>query len=114
MMAQIVVPVSPTNDTSRLQVNIHVQAEVLPAEIVRRRANAWLLEHVGNLLRAESPELVLGDPLVWRVDIVLTSPSRGRIGCIGRLTIDATSNEVLADETLAQEMMPLVQAFTGD
>jgi hypothetical protein len=52
-----------------MQVHVHVQAEVLTAEVVRRRANVWLLENVGNLLRSESPELVLGERLAWRLDL---------------------------------------------
>jgi hypothetical protein len=97
-----------------LQVNIHIQAEVLSAEAVQRRANVWLLENVGNLLRAESPELVLGEKLVWRLDVALTSPTRGWIGSVGRLKVDATTGEILADETLAQEFIPRAHALTAN
>lgn len=113
-MTQIVIPVPRTSDTPRMQVNIHIQAEILSAETARRRANVWLLENVGNLLRAESPELVLGDQLMWRFDVVLTSPSRGWVGAVGRLEVDATTGEILADETLAQEFIPRAQALTAN
>jgi hypothetical protein len=93
--------------TDRLQVSVHIQAEVISAEAARRQANYWLLENIGNLLRAEPPELVLGDRLVWRADIVLTSPRRGRVGSVGRLEIDATTGEILANDKLAEEMIPL-------
>ena len=114
MTQQIVLPVSPTEEAPRLQVSVHVQAEVLSAEVVRRRANVWLLENVGNLLRAEAPELVLGQKLIWRVDVVLTSPTRGWIGRIGRLEMDANTGEVLADETLIQEMLPRAFALVAN
>ena len=113
-MTQIVIPVLQTSDTPRLQVNIHIQAEVLSAETARRQANVWLLENVGNLLRAESPELVLGDQLVWRLDVALTSPTRGWIGSVGRLEVDATTGEILANETLAQEIIPRAHALTAN
>lgn len=109
-MTEIVMPAPQTGNRTRLKVSVHLDAEVLPAETVRRQANVWLLEHIGNLLRAESPELVLREPLVWRLDIVLTSPTKGRVGMIGRLEIDAVTGEVLADETLTQELLPLVHA----
>jgi hypothetical protein len=86
-----------TSKTDRLQVSVHIQAEVISTEAARRQANFWLLENIGNLLRAESLELVLGDRLVWRADIVLTSPQRGRLGVVGRLEIDATTGEILAN-----------------
>jgi hypothetical protein len=113
-MAQIIISVPQTNEAPRLQVSVHIQAEVLSAETARRRANVWLLENVGNLLRAESPELVLSDRLVWRMDIVLTSPSRGRVGRVGRLELEATTGDILADETLAQEIIPLARALIAN
>ena len=113
-MTSIVVPVSPTENAERLQVSVHIQAEVLSAEAARREANFWLLENVGNLLRADNLELVLGDRLVWRSDIVLTSPTRGTIGVVGRLEIDAITGEVLADETLAEELTPYAHALTAN
>ncbi len=113
-MAQIVMPITQIDKIDRLQVNVHIQAEVLSAEIARRRANVWLLENTGNLLRAETPELVLGDRLLWRVNIALTSPARGWIGYVGRLELDATSGDVLANETLAQEILPLAEALTAN
>lgn len=53
-MTPIVMPVSPTEKADRLQVSVHIQAEVLSAEAARREANYWLLENVGNLLRADN------------------------------------------------------------
>jgi hypothetical protein len=48
MMTQIILPVSQTDEQTRLQINVHIQAEVLSAETARRRANVWLLENIGN------------------------------------------------------------------
>lgn len=113
-MTQIVMTAPATNKTDRLQVSVHIQAEVMSAEAARRQANFWLLENIGNLLRAESLELVLGDRLVWRAEIVLTSPRRGRLGAVGRLEIDATSGEILANDTLAEEIIPLASNLTAN
>jgi hypothetical protein len=113
-MASIVIPVSPTDTASRVQISVHVQAEVVSAEAARRRANVWLLENVGNLLRAEEPELVAGETLTWRVDVVLTSPTRGALGRVGRLEIEAMTGEVLADETIAREIVDHAQALAGN
>lgn len=105
-MTPIVMPVSKTEKADRMQVSVHIQAEVLSAEAIRREANYWLLENVGNMLRADNPELVLGDQLVWRIDIVLTTPTRGQVGVVGRLELDAITGEVLADQTLTEELTP--------
>jgi hypothetical protein len=114
MMNQIVMLAPQTDKADRLQISIHIQAEVLSAEAARREANYWLLENVGNLLRAENPELVLGDRLVWRIDIALTSPSRGWVGVVGRLEIDASSGEILANQSLVEELAPRAQTLIAN
>ena len=101
---QMVIAAPRAGDASKLQITVHIQAEVLSAEVARRHANRWLLENVGNLLRAESPELIVSDRLTWRVEVALTSPTKGRVGWVGRLFLDATTGQVLADETSIQEM----------
>jgi hypothetical protein len=82
-MTQVILPAAQAGDVAHVQINVFVQAEVIAAEAAHRRANVWLLEHAGNLLRAESPELVLGEPLTWRVDVMLTSPRRGTVDWVG-------------------------------
>ncbi len=116
-MVDIVIPVSPSNTVppaKSMQINIHLQAEVVSPEVVRRQANVWLLENVGNLLRAEAPELVAGKRLTWRVDVVLTSPTRGTIGRVGRLEIDASTGDVLTSTTLTQEIIAHAQALANN
>lgn len=102
---QVIIAAPQTGDTSRLQVTVHIQAEVLSAEAARRRANCWLLENIGNLLRAEMPELMAGDQLTWRVNVALTSPVQGRLGKVGHLFLDAATGQVLIDETSIQEIL---------
>ena len=103
-MIPIVIPVLPTEKADRLQVSVHIQAEVLSAEAARREVNVWLLANIGNLLRAENPELVVGERLLWRIDIVLTSPKQEPVGVIGRIGLDAITGEVLADKTLIEKL----------
>jgi hypothetical protein len=114
-MHRVVMPVATEDlSASRLQVSVHLQTEVIAPEAARRHANVWLLEHVGNLLRAQTPELVLGERLRWRVDVVLTNPETGRVGQVGRIEMDAETNEVLADETTIEALMANVYALIED
>ena len=116
-MVDVVIPVSPPDAASRLesmQINVHVRAEVVSPEVARRQANVWLLENVGNLLRAETPELVAGERLIWRVDVVLTSPTRGTVGRVGQLEIDSSTGDVVTDATLAQEIIAYAQALVDN
>jgi len=88
----------------KLRIAVHIEAEVLDPEVARRKANVWLLMYAGNLLGAENPELVINQGLRWRVDVILTSPKRGHIGKVGQLCLDAITGEVMATETLPEEL----------
>ena len=68
--------------------------------VARRKANVWLLETIGNLLGAENPELVLGEQLTWRCDVILGTPDIGLAGTghrysIGRIEVDALTGDIL-------------------
>lgn len=95
------------------RVNVHIEADVLPAEVVRRKANVWLLTNVGNLLGAENPELMIKDKLMWRVDVVLTSPTRGHIGKVGNLCLDATTGDVVLTTNLIDELIANAEKFAS-
>lgn len=100
-----------------MQIMVNIQAEVLDAEVVRRMANVWLLENAGNLLGAEHPELILGDRLFWRYDVILGIPNLDRPGTgelvrVGQIMLDATTGEVQKRETLAEELQGHATART--
>lgn len=83
--------------TIRLQVTlesgVRFEGEILEPETARRKANVWLLGHAGNLLGAKNSELVITDRILWRFDVILTSPDRGEIGAVGKLCLDAVTGK---------------------
>jgi hypothetical protein len=62
----------------------------------------WLEERVSNLLLADEPRLVQtpGGGWTWRVPVDLTFPSRGRVGCVGEVDVDARYGKVHYDDGL--------------
>lgn len=89
----------------RLDITVSVSATIeIDAITAQRKATAWLVSEVGDLLLGDPPALVIGQRAVWRVPVLLTSPSRGVIGQVGTVDVDTTSGQVLADPTLAQEL----------
>lgn len=87
----------------KMRVAVHIDAEVLDSEVARRKANVWLLTNAGNLLGAKNPELLLQDRLLWRMDVILSSPRRGYIGKVGQLCVDARTGEILSADNLIEE-----------
>ena len=111
-MTPLVLPTPKTQSAEPLwRVNVHIEADVLPAEVIRRKANVWLLTNVDNLLGAENPELIIKDKLMWRVDVVLTSPTRGYVGKVGSLCLDATTGVVLPTANLIDELTANAEKF---
>jgi hypothetical protein len=93
----------------RMQVMVNVRADVVDPEIARRNANRWLLDNAGNLLAARTPELLLGEHLQWRFDVVLTRPELERPGRasqqrIGQIAVDAATGEVQVTSGFAEEL----------
>lgn len=95
--------------SERIQVMIHVQAEVLDPGIARRRANVWLTMNAGHLLMVMNPELVLEEPLQWRFDVMLSVPQLDAPGTaaqkrIGQIRLNAHSGEVIDATALVEEL----------
>ena len=89
----------------RLQVDVHLSVEVnVSAAIARRKVNAFLATHVGNLLLSGEPDLTLGERIVWRVPVDLTAPPMGRLGRVGEVDVDVESGELFLDEAQITEM----------
>jgi hypothetical protein len=94
----------------RLQMDIHLSAEVnVTAAMARRKVNAFLATHVGNLLLADDPVLTLGERIVWRVPVDLTAPPQGRLDRVGEVDVDVESGELLLDETQIAEIQERAQ-----
>jgi hypothetical protein len=105
-MANTVVPYSPDRKIKLsdrppqvMQVTVHIQADVIAPAFALKKANVWLSMNAGHLLLAENPELVLGESLMWRFDVIRSLPSRTRPGTarrsfLGRMQMDAVSGEI--------------------
>ncbi len=104
-LAQITLS-GPVAAGQQLDITVTVRARIeVDAETAQRKATGWLVSEVGNLLIGDTPALVIADRAVWRVPVLLTSPSRGVIGTVGSVDVDAQTGEILADETLGRRIL---------
>ena len=79
------------------------------ARTARRRAIAWLVSEVGNMLVSGAPQLVIGRQSVWRVPVILTSSSAGTVGQAGAVDVDAESGEALVGKELREQILDNVR-----
>jgi hypothetical protein len=86
-------------------IHIHVTAPVnITPFVARQKVNVFLLMEISTQMCSEPPDLLVGELLCWSVPVVLTSPARGVVGKVGEMLVDATTGELLVDETLIQRM----------
>jgi len=84
----------PPGTDLKMEVTISTRMQI-SAVAAKRQVNRLLLERMGNLLYAEEPNLLVGTRLLWRVPIWLGLPTRGPVGSVGTIDVDAQSGEIL-------------------
>lgn len=100
--------------TGQLTIDIHLSAAVnVTAVMARRKVNAFLATHVGNLLLAAEPVLTVGDRIVWRVPVDVTTPAEGRVGRVGEIDVDVESGALNADEAHLERIRDHAQRLTA-
>jgi hypothetical protein len=115
-MTAIILPFPPGSaaaqsggSSERVLVKVNIEAEVLSANAAMHKAHAWLVEHVSDLLEAATAELILGERLLWRFEVLLAlpntvQPGSGALYRIGQIRVDAASGDVENAEALAAEL----------
>jgi hypothetical protein len=79
---------------------------VVDKEAARRKANGWLIDHVGNMVMAGQGILTdIDGKSVWRFEAFVTGSTHAPLGPIGQVLIDATSGDILSNQHTAQAMI---------
>ena len=86
----------PPGATVDIRIEMTAQANIT-AFVARQKVTQFVVTQISSQLRAEAPDLHIGDRLCWSVPVVLTSPARGVVGSVGEILVDATTGEVLVN-----------------
>ena len=79
----------PLPEQGQVEINLRRTFEIkMTAETARRQVNRWLFTEVSCMMGAESPTLLLGERVVWRVPAVLSAAHIGRVGVVGTVDVD--------------------------
>lgn len=88
-----------------VKIEVSVSARINITDVAaQRKVSRLLLDLVGTQLYGESPSLVAGQRLVWRVPIWLGLPATGPIGQAGAIDVDTQTGEVLYTQHLLDEI----------
>ncbi len=95
-----------TDAKGQVQVNIHIEAELnISALAARRKVTGYLIDYVSDHLGGEDPALVVdGELFLWRVPVVLYLTSRGKVGQVGEVDVNAQTGQLLISQSLLKEL----------
>jgi hypothetical protein len=78
----------------------------------RQKASGYVGDRISHLMGGDEPSLMLAKQrLVWRVPIILTSPSRGCLGTVGTIDVDARTGSLLVAPDFEEQVLARAQAL---
>ena len=84
------------------------------AEEARRKVSIFAGNEIADLLTGETPDLVWQkDGTYWRVPVVLSSRSLGRIGRVGFVDVDVETGELKITEHTTRRIEENAQRFAA-
>jgi hypothetical protein len=96
----------PVQSDDQVHIDIHIQADLnVSAYVARRQVTGYLLDNVSDHLSGEAPDLVIdGEQVLWRVPVVLYLTSKGRVGQVGAIDVDARTGQLLITPALIEDI----------
>ena len=84
----------------------------MTAEEARRKVSVFVGNEIADLLSGETPDLIwLKNGAYWRVPVVLSSRSLGRIGFVGFIDVDVETGELQLREQTTRSIEENAQRF---
>jgi hypothetical protein len=78
----------------------------------RQKASGYVGDRISHLMGGDEPALLLArGHLIWRVPIILTSPSQGTIGIVGALDVDARTGSLILPPDFEEQVKAHARAL---
>ena len=102
-------------ERGRVEIKLDVTAVInTSAEEARKKVGVFVGNEIADLLSAEMPDLLwIEDEAFWRVPVVLSSKTMGRIGKVGALDVSVESGEIRITEEAVGEIEENAQRFAA-
>jgi predicted DNA-binding antitoxin AbrB/MazE fold protein len=79
-----------------------VKVQILPLKVqitgqtAQRKVSRFILDELSYLMGGEQPSLIqVETQLYWRVPVVMTYPTQGKLGIVGHIDVDAETGKLL-------------------
>ncbi len=105
----------PLSKSGLLDFELKVTANIqIVADKARRLVSVFVGHHIADLLHGESPDLVMREEGVyWRVPVVLSSRSMGRIGLVGTIDVNVETGDLQITKQIITEIEQNAQRFAS-
>jgi len=78
----------------------------------RQKVSGYVGDRISHLMGGDEPTLILAEErLVWRVPVILTSPTRGTVGIVGMVDVDARTGSLLIAPDFEEQVQGRAQAL---
>jgi len=93
----------PESGLLDIEIRLNANIQITP-DIACRRVSVFVGNQIADLLHGGPPDLVLRENGVyWRVPVLLSSRSMGRIGQVGTIDVDVETGELkITSQTIAE------------
>ena len=96
---------TPVPETGRLSVHVHTDVQInVSAVEAQRRVTQFVHRKISSQMHGETPTLMLGERVCWRVPVHLTFPSIGDAGSVGMIEVDVETGEANLAEPVIQDI----------
>lgn len=80
----------------------------------RQKVSGYVGDQISHMMGGGDPTLILtNDTLVWRVPIVLTMPSRGAVGMVGFLDVNARTGSLIVPSYFIEQVEARAQEIVA-
>jgi len=100
-------------EDQRVRLHILPPRVHVPAIVARRKVNVFVCDNISCSMGGGTPELVLGERIVWRIPVLLTFPGHGTVGTAGTIDVDAETGDLLTTPSLIEEVIHNAEALVA-
>jgi len=106
----------PIPEKAKISFKIEVDSAFnISAFVARQKANLYLLMHLGELVSAGQPELLMDKHIYWRMPILYSLPSVGTLGTVGELLVQVDNGNIeLKEPQSIKEIETRVENLLGN
>jgi hypothetical protein len=103
----------PDRGVVDLRLNCSFEIKVT-AEQARRQVKGWLLDEVSMTMTTQSPTLLIGTRVVWRVPVIFTAAHIGAVGCVGEVDVDVATGVMNNTPDLKEMILNQARKLAAD